>query len=78
MVPDSDLNAAEHAFLRGYLTLHAADLERAAGPDATPVSFAIAPGESAAAVARLVPRLPAPITAAPNFMAKLLWPEATV
>jgi UPF0755 protein len=51
VVPDSDLSAAEHAFLRGYLTLHAADLERPAGRDDAPVAFAIAPGESAAAVA---------------------------
>jgi UPF0755 protein len=51
VVPDSDLSAAEHAFLRGYLTLHAADLERAAGRSDAPAPFTIAPGESAAAVA---------------------------
>jgi UPF0755 protein len=51
VVPDNDLSAAEHAFLRGYLTLHAADLERAAGPNEAPIAFIIAPGESASAVA---------------------------
>jgi UPF0755 protein len=51
VVPDSDLSAAEHAFLRGYLTLHAADLERSAGHNDAPVPFTIAPGESAAVVA---------------------------
>jgi UPF0755 protein len=51
VVPDNSLSAAEHAFLRGYLTLHAADLERPAGLSDAPVAFAIAPGESAAAVA---------------------------
>jgi UPF0755 protein len=52
VVPDNRLSTAEHAFLRGYLTLHAADLERAAGRSDLPVPFAIAPGESAAAVAQ--------------------------
>jgi UPF0755 protein len=56
VVPDNQLSAAEHAFLRGYLTLHAADLERPAGPNELPVPFTIAPGESAAAVAQRLER----------------------
>jgi len=49
--PNAGLSTAERAYLRGYLVLHAADIEKAAGPDETPVSFAVEPGESATGVA---------------------------
>jgi UPF0755 protein len=49
--PNSELNPAERAYLRGYLMLHAADIEDPIGTDATPVRFVVEPGESAAAVA---------------------------
>ena len=49
--PSSELNPAERAYLRGYLTLHAADIEDSVGVDETPVSFTVEPGESAATVA---------------------------
>jgi UPF0755 protein len=49
--PSSELNAAERAYLRGYLTLHAADIEDPVSANPTPIGFVVEPGESAAAVA---------------------------
>lgn len=49
--PSSELSPAERAYLRGYLTLHAAVIEEPASADASPVVFVVEPGESAAAVA---------------------------
>lgn len=49
--PSDQLNPAERAYLRGYLTLHAADIEEPAGPNTGPVAFTVEPGESATAVA---------------------------
>lgn len=50
--PSSELNPAERAYLRGYLTLHAADIEDPVSTDPTPVRFVVEPGESAASVAQ--------------------------
>lgn len=49
--PSNALSAAERAYLRGYLTLHAADLEKPAGPSDAPIPFAVHPGETALNVA---------------------------
>lgn len=49
--PAGDLGLAERAFFTVYLTLRAEDLMRSAGANADPRPFAVAPGESAAAVA---------------------------
>jgi UPF0755 protein len=46
-----DLNPAEKAVLLAYLTTRARDLSRPAGSDPTPVSFTVAAGASAGAVA---------------------------
>jgi UPF0755 protein len=47
----ADLNPLERAGLSAYLALRAADLTRPAGTDASPVTFTVQPGETAAAVA---------------------------
>ena len=51
--PDDELNPAERAYLRGYLMLHAADIEKPGGMEMDGIStyFIVEPGESAAAVA---------------------------
>lgn len=50
VVPNVDLSPAERAYLRGYLLLHAADIEEPAGTDATLVRFAVEPGEPATGI----------------------------
>ncbi len=49
--PNAELTAAERAYLRGYLLLHAADIEESAAPAGAPISFVVEPGETAAGVA---------------------------
>ncbi|MBN1313971.1 MAG: endolytic transglycosylase MltG [Anaerolineales bacterium] len=49
--PNDGLSAAERAYLRGYLTLHAADVEKPAGSDETPRQFIVESGESASGIA---------------------------
>jgi UPF0755 protein len=48
--PSDQLNPAERAYLRGYLTLHAADIEDTTGGDSSPTRFTIEQGESAASI----------------------------
>lgn len=49
--PNDELSRAERAYLRGYLMLHAADVEETAGTDETPIIFIIESGESASDIA---------------------------
>jgi UPF0755 protein len=49
--PNAELSPAERAYLRGYLMLHAADIEESAAPAGAPVSFVVEPGETAVGVA---------------------------
>ncbi len=49
--PNASLSPAEHAYLRGFLTLRAADIEQPAGTDDSPVTFAVEPGETAIGIA---------------------------
>ncbi len=49
--PSDQLNPAERAYLRGYLTLHAADIQEPAGLNPGLVNFVVESGESAAAIA---------------------------
>ncbi len=50
--PNQGLNPAERAYLRGYLTLHAAEIQEAAGADQSPVTFVVKAGETANDVAQ--------------------------
>ena len=47
-----DLNPAERAMLTAYLAARSRELTSPAGPDPTPVDFAVAPGETAGTVAQ--------------------------
>lgn len=49
--PNAELSPAERAYLRGYLMLHAADIEESAAPAGAPVFFVVEPGETATGVA---------------------------
>ncbi len=48
--PSDQLNPAERAYLRGYLTLHAAEIEDPVGGDSAPIRFTIEAGESGASI----------------------------
>ncbi len=50
--PNSELSPAERTYLRGYLMLHAAEIEEAADSDGTAAHFVVEQGESAAGVAQ--------------------------
>ena len=49
--PNSELNVAERAYLRGFLTLHSAAILEPAGPNQSPQLFTVYQGESASEIA---------------------------